>query len=54
MWLWAGLIAFGGVLASLYSGPIVWTLLVVTTIVTVLLTFLVPRVQTRREDSLAP
>ena len=54
MWLWAGLIAFGGVLASLYSGPIVWTLLVVTTIVTVVLTFLVPRVQTHREDSLAP
>ena len=24
MWLWAGLIAFGAVLISLYSGPLTW------------------------------
>jgi UDP-GlcNAc:undecaprenyl-phosphate GlcNAc-1-phosphate transferase len=45
MWLWAGLIAFGGVLISLYSGPLIWALLALGAIVTVALTFLVPRVQ---------
>ena len=29
MWLWAGLIAFGAVLLSLYSGPVTWTVLAV-------------------------
>ena len=29
MWLWAGLVAFGAVLLSLYSGPLTWTVLVV-------------------------
>ena len=24
MWLWAALVAFGMVLASLYTGPVVW------------------------------
>ncbi len=45
MWLWAALIAFGGVLVSLYSGPVTLVLLVVLTLVTAALTFLVPRVQ---------
>ena len=27
MWLWAGLIAFGGVLISLYSGTLTWAVL---------------------------
>jgi UDP-GlcNAc:undecaprenyl-phosphate/decaprenyl-phosphate GlcNAc-1-phosphate transferase len=45
MWLWAGLIAFGGVLISLYSGPLTWALLGLGAILTVALTFLVPRVQ---------
>ena len=26
MWLWAALIAFGTVLVSLYTGPLMWTL----------------------------
>jgi UDP-GlcNAc:undecaprenyl-phosphate GlcNAc-1-phosphate transferase len=45
MWLWAGLIAFGAVLISLYSGPLTWTLLGLGAVLTVTLTFLVPRVQ---------
>jgi UDP-GlcNAc:undecaprenyl-phosphate GlcNAc-1-phosphate transferase len=45
MWLWAGLIAFGGVLISLYSGRLTWALLAVVTLMTVVLTFILPRVQ---------
>ena len=45
MWLWAGLVAFGAVLLSLYSGPLTWTVLAVGAIATVALTFIVPRVQ---------
>jgi UDP-GlcNAc:undecaprenyl-phosphate GlcNAc-1-phosphate transferase len=56
MWLWAGLIAFGGVLISLYSGPLTWMVLAAGTLVTVVLTFVLPRVQrpggARPEDHL--
>jgi UDP-GlcNAc:undecaprenyl-phosphate GlcNAc-1-phosphate transferase len=45
MWLWAALIAFGGVLAALYASRLTWVLLTLWVIVTVALTFLVPRVQ---------
>jgi UDP-GlcNAc:undecaprenyl-phosphate GlcNAc-1-phosphate transferase len=45
MWLWAGLVAFGAVLLSLYSGPLTWTVLAVGAVATVALTFIVPRVQ---------
>jgi len=45
MWLWAGLIAFGGVLASLYTSRLTVLVLVVWVVLTVLLTFAVPRVQ---------
>ncbi len=45
MYMWAGLIAFGAVLVSLYSGPATWSLLVLGTIATLVLTFLVPRLQ---------
>ncbi|MEO5652439.1 MAG: MraY family glycosyltransferase [Marmoricola sp.] len=47
MWMWAGLIAFGAVLVSLYSGPLVLGLLGVLTVVTAGLTFVVPRLQAR-------
>jgi UDP-GlcNAc:undecaprenyl-phosphate/decaprenyl-phosphate GlcNAc-1-phosphate transferase len=47
IWLWAGLIAFGGVLASLYAGRLTTVVLTVWGILTVALTFLVPRVQRR-------
>ena len=45
MWMWAGLIAFGGVLIGLYSGPVTWAALAVGFVLTVALTFVVPRVQ---------
>ena len=45
MWLWAGLIAFGGVLASLYVGRVTTVILVVWVLLTVGLTFVLPRVQ---------
>jgi UDP-GlcNAc:undecaprenyl-phosphate GlcNAc-1-phosphate transferase len=45
MWLWAGLIAFGGVLASLYASRLTAALLAVWIVATVVLTFVVPRVQ---------
>lgn len=46
MWLWAGLVAFGGVLASLYAGRVTTAVLAVWVVLTVVLTFVVPRVQT--------
>jgi UDP-GlcNAc:undecaprenyl-phosphate GlcNAc-1-phosphate transferase len=42
MWLWAALIAFGTVIASLYTGPAVLATLGAMTLVTVVLTFLLP------------
>ncbi len=45
MWMWAGLVAFGGVLVGLYSGPLTWVLLGVGTLLTVALTFVLPRLQ---------
>jgi len=42
MWLWAGLIAFGTVLASLYTGPRVWVGVGLMAVLTVALTFLLP------------
>jgi UDP-GlcNAc:undecaprenyl-phosphate/decaprenyl-phosphate GlcNAc-1-phosphate transferase len=47
MWLWAGLIAFGGVLSSLYSGRLTTMVLVVWVLLTVALTFVVPRAHRR-------
>ena len=43
IWLWAGLIGFGTVLASLYSGPLVFSALVAWFVLTAALTFVVPR-----------
>jgi UDP-GlcNAc:undecaprenyl-phosphate GlcNAc-1-phosphate transferase len=51
MWLWAALIAFGTVVASLYAGPRMWTAIGVMAAITLALTFLLPRV--RRPKSLA-
>ncbi|QWZ08930.1 undecaprenyl/decaprenyl-phosphate alpha-N-acetylglucosaminyl 1-phosphate transferase [Nocardioides panacis] len=42
MWLWAGLIAFGGVLASLYASPLTTAVLAVWVVLTVVLTFVLP------------
>jgi UDP-GlcNAc:undecaprenyl-phosphate GlcNAc-1-phosphate transferase len=43
IWLWAGLVGFGTVLASLYSGPLVFTGLIAWFVLTAALTFVVPR-----------
>ena len=45
MWLWAGLIAFGAVLISLYSGALTWLVLAVALLGTLALTFVLPRVR---------
>jgi UDP-GlcNAc:undecaprenyl-phosphate GlcNAc-1-phosphate transferase len=45
MWLWAGLIGFGTVLVSLYTGTLMWASLAAATSITIALTFLVPVVQ---------
>jgi UDP-GlcNAc:undecaprenyl-phosphate GlcNAc-1-phosphate transferase len=42
MWLWAALIAFGTVVASLYTGPRMWAALGAMVVVTLVLTFLLP------------
>jgi UDP-GlcNAc:undecaprenyl-phosphate/decaprenyl-phosphate GlcNAc-1-phosphate transferase len=42
MWLWAALVAFGTVLASLYTGPLMWISLAAGTVVTIALTFVLP------------
>ena len=42
MWMWAALIAFGMVLASLYTGPWMWLSLGAMSVVTVALTFVLP------------
>jgi UDP-GlcNAc:undecaprenyl-phosphate GlcNAc-1-phosphate transferase len=47
MWLWAALIAFGGVLASLYSGQVTAVILTVWVALTVATTFLLPRMHRR-------
>ena len=45
MWLWAGLIAFGSSFASLYSGPWMWGTLAAGVVVTLALTFLLPKLR---------
>ena len=44
MWLWAGMIAFGVVVASVFTGPIVWSVLAAGLVLTMALTFALPRV----------
>ena len=48
MWMWAALVAFGTVLASLYSGPWVVAAVLAMTLFTVVLTFLLPRLHRPR------
>jgi UDP-GlcNAc:undecaprenyl-phosphate GlcNAc-1-phosphate transferase len=48
MWMWAALVAFGTVLASLYSGWWVVAALAAMTLTTVGLTFLLPRLHRPR------
>ena len=44
MWLWAGLIGFGVVIVSLYTGPLMWSSIAVMAAFTVVMTFVLPRV----------
>ncbi len=46
MWLWAGLVAFGTVIVSLYTGTVMWAVLGAGAALTIALTFLVPALQT--------
>ena len=48
MWMWAALVAFSTVLASLYSGKWVVAVVGLMTLVTVVLTFVLPRVRRPR------
>jgi len=48
MWLWAALVSFGVVLASLYTGTVVWLSLAGAALITVILTFVLPVVHTPR------
>ena len=45
IWLWAALVGFGAVMVSLYPGGATWIALASCTVVTVALTFAVPRVR---------
>jgi UDP-GlcNAc:undecaprenyl-phosphate GlcNAc-1-phosphate transferase len=49
MWLWAGLVAFGTVLVSLYTGRWMWGSLAAMTALTVVLTFVLPVVRRPRQ-----
>jgi UDP-GlcNAc:undecaprenyl-phosphate GlcNAc-1-phosphate transferase len=42
MWMWAALVAGSTVVISLYTGPLMWSLIGLATLVTVVLTFLLP------------
>jgi UDP-GlcNAc:undecaprenyl-phosphate GlcNAc-1-phosphate transferase len=44
MWLWAGLVGFGAVVISLYTGGLMWALLGLMTAFTIVMTFVLPRV----------
>ena len=44
MWMWAGLLASGAVLVSLFTGPLVWTILATMLVFVVAMTFVLPKV----------
>jgi UDP-GlcNAc:undecaprenyl-phosphate GlcNAc-1-phosphate transferase len=48
MWMWAALVAGTTVVVSLYTGPLMWSLIAVATVLTVALTFLLPVVRRPR------
>jgi UDP-GlcNAc:undecaprenyl-phosphate GlcNAc-1-phosphate transferase len=45
MWMWAALVAGSTVVISLYTGPIMWSGIAVAALVTVTLTFLLPKLR---------
>jgi UDP-GlcNAc:undecaprenyl-phosphate GlcNAc-1-phosphate transferase len=45
MWMWAALVAGSTVVISLYTGPLMWAGIAVAAVVTVTLTFVLPRLR---------
>ncbi len=45
MWMWAGMIGFGTVFASLYSGRLMWLVMALGLLVTLAVTFVLPRLR---------
>src|SRR6059058_3184896 len=45
MWMWAALVAGSTVVISLYTGPLMWSVIGVATMATVTLTFLLPKLR---------
>ncbi|MGA8845861.1 MAG: MraY family glycosyltransferase [Nocardioides sp.] len=54
MWVWAGVIAFSTVLASLYTGPRVWASISTGVILALLLTFVLPALHRPGKTAPAP
>ncbi|MGC4111041.1 MAG: MraY family glycosyltransferase [Nocardioides sp.] len=50
MWMWAALVAGSTVVISLYTGPLMWSVIGVAAVVTVVLTFLLPMLHRRRSE----
>jgi UDP-GlcNAc:undecaprenyl-phosphate/decaprenyl-phosphate GlcNAc-1-phosphate transferase len=48
MWMWAALVAGSTVVISLYTGPLMWSVIGVAAVLTVALTFLLPMVHRHR------
>ncbi|MGD9959536.1 glycosyltransferase family 4 protein [Nocardioides sp.] len=46
MWMWAAMIGFGTVFASLYSGRLMWAVMALGFVVTLAVTFVLPRLRT--------
>ena len=46
MWMWAAMVGFGTVFASLYSGHLMWSGLVLGPLLTLGVTFVLPRLTT--------
>ena len=46
MWMWAAMIGFGTVVAALYSGRLQWAALALALVVTLVVTFALPRMRT--------
>ncbi|HEX3931779.1 MAG TPA: MraY family glycosyltransferase [Nocardioides sp.] len=53
MWMWAALVAGSTVVISLYTGPLMWSLITVAAVLTVILTFLLPMLHRRRAAAVA-
>lgn len=45
MWMWAALIGIGSVVVSLYSGPVMWSVMAALAVLNIVLTFLLPVVR---------